>query len=123
MPGPGIAGVQARYRPVTASDLPTAAASSSSTPATVPYPVYAELCRECDDLHGYNQYLRELMSLESEGRPSTSEPAVAVRLRDLIRTATSQLEQMPPPTSSKYGQGRLFLQMMVDELQRIVDGM
>lgn len=100
---------------------PSSVAASSSTPDTVPYAAYAELCRECDNLHGMNDQLRALVDSTTNVAPRPLKPTSAARIRTLIQTATDQLEQMPPPTSVKYGEGRMLVQMMIDELQRIVD--
>lgn len=108
------------------SVLITGASSSTTTttPATIPFSVYEALVRECDGLYGQNSQLRGMIdSLYEQGRTQPHDPSVAARLSALIRTATDQLRSMPMPKNMRVGEGQLLIQMMIDELQRIVDSM
>lgn len=110
-----------RFRSALSITSSSTAAAGSSTPDVVPYVVYAELCRECDNLHGYNDHLRTHVDSMAGDTHTPLEPTTAARLRALIEMANGRVEQMPPPTSTRYGEGRMLVQMMIDELQRIVD--
>lgn len=121
MPGPGIAGVRARFG--TACRIASSSTPVDASPADpgemVPLSVYTELRDECDhQLATITMLQSHLDTLAADSRLSSSSVA---RLRSLIQTATDQTEQLPPPTNVKYGQGRLLCQMMIDELQSIVD--
>lgn len=120
MPGLGIAGVRSRVssaRQVPSSSFPIEASSSAET---VPLSVYLELRRECDDLYVAKSQLQSLIDTYTEDSRALSSDSTA-RLRALIQTATTQMEQLPPATNVKYGQGRMICQMMIDQIQSVVN--
>lgn len=110
--------------PQVAMHLGSSSSVAIDAPDTVPYTVYAALLRENHSLEGQIQMLRSFIDTPS-GSASTSScaPHHVSRLRKLAREGQEQLNAMPPVGSAKISQMRMFFQMMVDELQRIVDSM
>ncbi|KAK1394816.1 hypothetical protein POM88_013872 [Heracleum sosnowskyi] len=93
-------------------------------PDTVPYSVYASLLRECHSLEGQTQTLSYRIDSMFDSTPTSSSAShLADRLRSLIRMGQQQLDTLPPVGSAKTTHVRMFVQMLVDELQRVVDEM
>lgn len=96
--------------------------SSTSEPTeTIPYPVYAEILRICDELQAENQRLRQLVDTifeEVQESPLERIPTVTKHLDTLARAADGRLSVMPP---YRYTESQLVVQMVVDGLHQILD--
>ena len=121
-PGLGISGIQSRSR--SACAIPTMASGSSVSGSLemVPVSVYEAMCKECDNVHDYNNQLRSMMHTYMERmREQPQDPVIVTRLQTLIQIVRNQMDEMPPPTNVKFGKARMVCQMVTDELQSIVD--
>ena len=107
-----------QQRPLIASS-----SSSAESPATIPFSVYEELVRECDRLHGENSQLHKVIDSmydDDEGVLQDHDPSLVSRLQALIRLANERLRTLVPYRDRE---SQMLIQMIVDELQRIVGQM
>ena len=71
--------------------------SSSATSDSVPYRVYAEMLRICDELLSENQQLKKLVnSIFEDARdfPLNQNPSILIRLEALAKMASDRLSTM-----------------------------
>ena len=94
--------------------------SSSGTPDSVPYPVYAEILRICDKLQSENQQLKKLVdSIFEDARdsPLNQNPSILICLEALAKMANDRLSTMVPYHDRE---SQLVVLLITDELQRIL---